>query len=219
MNQAIVQSSGGITLVGGGPVSQGLFRKALEMAPLVVAADSGADRCMGFGVMPGAVIGDMDSIKAEAAAWVGPERMHRIAEQETTDFDKALRSVVAPFVLGVGFLGGLVDHELAVFSALVQSGAACILLGPREVVFHVPPRFAVSMRAGDRFSLFPMAPVSGTSTGLDWPIDGLALTPAGRIGTSNRVSRGPVTLSLSGPGCLGIVALARLPQVVGALGG
>jgi len=217
MNQAIVQSSGGITLVGGGPVASRLFQETLEMAPTLVAADGGADRCRTHGTMPSAVVGDMDSISAPARDWVGADRLHRIAEQETTDFDKALRSVAAPFVLGLGFLGGYVDHELAVFSALVQSRAACILLGARDAVFHVPRVLSLELRRGDRFSLFPLAPLSGQSEGLDWPLDGLLLSAAGRIGTSNRVTDGPVRVRMSGPGCLCIVPRARVAAVIAGI--
>ncbi len=219
MNQVIVQSSGGITLVGGGPVSPRLFQDSLQIAPLVVAVDSGANRCLRLGVMPRAVIGDMDSISGAAKAWVGEARLHRIAEQETTDFEKALRSVAAPFVVAVGFMGARADHELAAFNALVQSDAACILMGARDVVFHVPRRFEITLRRGDRFSLFPLAPLSGESKGLDWPLNGLALAPSGRIGTSNRVSTGAVSIDLSGAGCLGILPRNRVAAVVAALRG
>lgn len=217
MNQVIVQSAGGITLVGGGPVSPPLFRKTIEMAPKLVAADGGANRCHALGVMPDAVIGDMDSITDAARDWVGPARLHRIGEQMSTDFDKALRSVAAPFVLAIGFIGARADHELAAFSALVQSDAACILLGPNDVVFHMPLRFEITMRRGDRFSLFPLAPVVGHSEGLEWPLDGVELSPVGRVGTSNRVSAARVVVGLSGRGCLGILPRARLGAVVAAL--
>ena len=217
MNQPIVQSSGGITLVGGGPVPARLFQKSIKRAPVIVAADSGADRCLAQGVIPVAVIGDMDSLSDAAQATVGADRLHRIEEQETTDFDKALRSVQAPFVLALGFLGARIDHELAVLNALVRSPAACVLLGTDDALFHVPPRFEVQLRRGDRFSLFPMAPLTGESEGLDWPLDGLHLTPGGRIGTSNRVTDGRVRLHLSGEGMLGIVDRRRLEAVLQAL--
>ena len=45
--------------------------------------------------------------------------LHRIAEQETTDFDKVLRSVAAPLAIAVGFSGGRLDHELAVLNCLL----------------------------------------------------------------------------------------------------
>lgn len=219
MNQVIVQSSGGITLVGGAPVSASLFRIALQKAPTLVAADSGADRCLALGERPSAVIGDMDSISDHARAVLGKSLVHLIAEQETTDFDKALRSIEARFVIALGFMGARVDHGLAVFNSLVQQHRTCILLGPQDVVFHAPVDLEIALRKGDRFSLFPMAAVTGTSSGLEWPIDGLTLAPDGRVGTSNRVSTGQVRLALSGPGMLCIVPRARLDQVLTALTG
>jgi len=219
MNQVIVQSSGGITLVGGAPVSAPLFRFSQQRAPLIVAADGGADRCLALGARPVAVIGDMDSISDSARAAVGADRLHQIGEQDSTDFDKALRSVDARYVIALGFMGARMDHGLAVFNTLVRQHSACVLLGSRDVVFHVPARLQIGLRRGDRFSLFPLAAVTGTSTGLDWPIDGLDFAPDGRVGTSNRVSAGQVSLAMSGPGMLCILPRARLDQVLEALTG
>jgi thiamine pyrophosphokinase len=217
MNQAIVQSSGGITLVGGAPVSAALFRIAQQRAPLIVAADGGANRCLAQGILPQAVIGDMDSISDTARAAVPPDRFHHIAEQDSTDFDKALRSIEAPFVIALGFIGARVDHGLAVLTTLVRQQRACVLLGPQDVVFPAPPHLRLDLRRGDRFSLFPLATITGTSTGLDWPIDGLEFAPDKRVGTSNRVSTGPVRMDLSGPGMLCILPRGRLDQVLSAL--
>jgi thiamine pyrophosphokinase len=219
MNQVIVQSSGGVTLVGGAPVSAALFRISQQRAPMVVAADGGANRCFARGVRPEAVIGDMDSISDAARAAVGANRLHPIPEQDTTDFDKALRSIDCPFVIALGFIGARVDHGLAVLTTLVRQARPCVLLGPQDVVFHLPRRLHLDLRPGDRFSLFPLAPVTGRSTGLDWPIDGLNFAPDARVGTSNRVSTGPVALDVSGPGMLCILPRARLDQVLIALTG
>ncbi len=60
MNAPIVQSTDGVTLVGGGPVSQAEFRLALARAPRILAADSGADRALAAGHRPEAVVGDFD---------------------------------------------------------------------------------------------------------------------------------------------------------------
>lgn len=217
MNQVIVQSSGGITLVGGAPVSAALFRIAQQKAPLIVAADGGADRCLAHGVRPEAVIGDMDSISDAARIAVGADRLHDIPEQDTTDFDKALRSIDCPFVIALGFIGARVDHGLAVLTTLVRQARPCVLLGAQDVVFALPPRLSLTLRRGDRFSLYPLAKVTGTSTGLDWPIDGLSFAPDTRVGTSNRVSTGPVSLDLSGPGMLCILPRRRLDQALAAL--
>jgi thiamine pyrophosphokinase len=214
MNRVIVQSLAGVTLVGGGLVTQAELAMAMARAPHLVAADGGADRCLRRGVMPQAVIGDFDSISAKARAAIPADRLHVMAEQETTDFDKSLRSIAAPFVLALGFAGARIDHGLAVFNTLVRSDAPCVVIGPRDVVFHAPRRLTLQMRVGARLSLFPMAPVTGQSRGLVWPIDGIAFAPGGAIGTSNRVSAAEVDLAFDGPGMLVILPRAQLDQAI-----
>ena len=217
MIQPIVDARAGVTLVAGGPVSARDLAQALARAPVVVAADGGADRALALGQTPVAVIGDFDSI-GDAARVLPAAALHRIAEQETTDFDKALRSIRAPFVIALGVLGGRLDHELAALSTLVaQAGMPVVALGPKDVVFAAPARLTLSLRAGDRLSLYPLAPVRGTSRGLDWPIDGLRLAPDGRLGTSNRVTSGPVSLTFDAGGMLVILPRARLDAALDAI--
>jgi thiamine pyrophosphokinase len=184
----------------------------------VVAADGGARRCLEAGVMLEAVIGDLDSL-GDVAARLPPDRIHRIAEQDTTDFDKCLRSVAAPLVLAFGVAGPRLDHTLAVCTTLVhRSDRRVIVVGAADLIFHAPPRLALDLAPGSRFSLFPMARVTGRSQGLRWPIDGLVFEPSGRIGTSNEVT-GPILLECDGPGMLVITPRAVLAQVTAALSG
>lgn len=218
MNQRIVESSAGVTLVAGGPVARRDLTLALRRAPRLVAVDGGADRLLAAGHLPEAVIGDFDSISDRARAVLGEGRLHHIAEQETTDFDKALRSIAAPFVLALGALGGRVDHGLAVLNALVRhAGRTCLLIGREDVIFHAPPALDLRLRPGDRLSLFPLQRVSGESEGLRWPIGGLDFAPHGMIGTSNEVSRPEVRLRFDGPGMVVILPRARLDAALAAL--
>lgn len=218
MNQPFVQSPGGVTLVGGGPVPARDLSLCLRRAPRIVAADSGADRVLAAGLMPEAVIGDFDSVSPSALSRIPQDRQHPIAEQETTDFDKALRSITAPFVLGIGFVGARLDHGLAVFNTLARhADTRCLVIGPKDVVFAAPPALRLSMTIGDRFSLFPMAEVTGESTGLEWPLQGLRFAPNGMIGTSNRVVAPTVTLQFSNPGMLVILPRTRLDAAIAAL--
>jgi len=218
MKHGIVQCQTGVTLVAGGPVLARDLAAARALAPNVVAADGGADRALALGVRPIAVIGDMDSISAAARASLA-DVLHEVAEQESNDFDKALRHIAAPFVLALGCLGGRVDHELAVLSVLVQrAGVPVLLVGREDVIFASPAVLDIAMRAGDRFSLFPFAPVTGRSEGLVWPIDGLQFAPGGRVGTSNK-ALGPVRLEMDGHGMLVNVPRARLGVALAALVG
>ncbi|WP_164659988.1 thiamine diphosphokinase [Tropicibacter sp. Alg240-R139] len=205
MKPLIVEHSEPITLIGGGEVGENDLELALAVAPVLVAADGGADRAVARGHMPQAVIGDFDSVSDVVRRQVPPDRLFPVREQDTTDFDKALRHTRAPFLVGVGFLGGRVDHQLAVLNTLVRNAEKpCILLGAHEVLFHAPPRIELALNPADVVSLFPLARVSGRSTGLEWPIDGLTFEPSGQIGTSNR-STGPVTIEVDLPGLLVIV--------------
>jgi thiamine pyrophosphokinase len=216
MKHMIVDSSVGVTLAGGGPFGRRLLNLACVFAPHVVAADGGADRLLRLGVEPEAVIGDLDSIGAKAKQRLAG-RLHSIDEQETTDFDKALRSIRAPVIIGVGFIGGRSDHGLAVLNALLRhADRPCCILGPRDLCFLAPARFKLDLPAGSLLSLFPMGAVTGKSEGLRWPIAGINFAPDGNIGTSNQVT-GPVHLEFDAPKMLVMVPIKSLGTVIDAI--
>ena len=218
MKLPIVQSTHGVTLAGGGPFSARDLSLALRRAPVPVAADGGADRLVQLGVTPQAVIGDMDSISAATRAAIPLARQHLVAEQVTTDFDKALRLIEAPLVLALGFAGARLDHGLAAFSTLIaRADRRCLLIGPKDFAFAAPPRLTLDLVPGDPLSLFPMAPVTGTSEGLEWPIAGIDFAPDGMIGTSNRVVARRVVLEFARKGMLVIRPRRRLDAAIRAL--
>lgn len=217
MDNALVESLHGVTLVGGGPVGTRLLGRALALAPVLVAADGGADRALRLGHVPQAVIGDMDSV-SEAARQRLAGRLHPVAEQDTTDFDKALRMIRAPFVLGLGFAGARVDHGLAVLNTLARHpDRRCLILSGQDVTFMAPPQLALRLPLGTRFSLFPMGPVRGRSSGLRWPIEGLRFAPDAMIGTSNEVVSPQVTLEFDTARMLVILPIAQLHSALAAL--
>ena len=163
----------------------------------------------------------MDSITDQAAAALASV-LHRVPEQETTDFDKALRHIAAPLVIAVGVTGGRFDHELAVLHSLLRHpDRCCIVLGPDSLLFLCPPVLEVTLPPGTLFSLFPLAPVRCTSTGLRWPTDHLRFAPGQVIGTSNEVAgprvAGPVRLQADAPAMLVILPASVLSPVVTAL--
>lgn len=216
MNEVIVQSTSGVTLAGGGGFSLKLLEMAIAKAPRLVAADGGADRLLRLGAEPEAVIGDFDSITAAAQARLAG-RLFPIREQVTTDFDKALRSIEAPFVVGIGFSGARLDHGLAVLNGLVRHPEKrCVILGGRDVVFLAPPELELRLPIGSRLSLFPMGEVTGTSTGLRWPLNGLRFAPGGMIGTSNEVAAPVVRLQFSAALMLVILPRSALAAALDA---
>ena len=195
----IVSENEPITIVGGAHFSQRLLMESLERAPIVYAADGGANLCMQYGCQPKQVIGDLDSLSPSLRSKIDPSRVIHVAEQDTTDFEKLLIRVDAPFMLAIGFMGGRIDHQMAVQTVLTAyAHRKIICVGDEEVMFVLPPEIDLPLDAGTRVSLYPMAPVQLRSTGLYWPTDGLSFAPDGQIGTSNQAT-GPVTLWPSAP--------------------
>jgi thiamine pyrophosphokinase len=217
MNYPIVYCEDPVSLVGGGEADIADLTEALGYAPTLVAADGGASLALSAGHVPCAVYGDFDSMSETAQQQIPPDRLHRIAEQDSTDFDKALRHIQAPVVVAVGFLGARVDHQLAAFNTLVRyPDRPCILIGAAEITVLAPRRLALDLQAGDIVSIFPMMAGTGRSSGLEWPIDGLSFAPGWKIGTSNRAT-GPVVIEADEPGLLLILPRRALPQLIAAL--
>lgn len=214
----IVQSSTGVTLLGAGPLAPGDLDAALALAPGLVAADGGVRHALAAGLRPQRVIGDMDSLPSEARSALGPEFLHPVSDQDSTDFEKCLRAVSAPFLIAAGFAGGRMDHHAAVLNALVRHPLQrCIVLGAEDICFHCPPELRLDLPEGTPLSLFPMAPLRGHGEGLLWPPGGIDFAPWGRIGTSNRTTTGPVRLVFAEPGMLVYLPRAQLAEAVRAL--
>lgn len=209
-----------VVLVGGGPLEADVFALVQDRAVFFVAADGGADALLAHGVIPDAVIGDMDSLSEAGRAAIPAERLHEVAEQDSTDFDKAVRGTCAPLIYAVGFTGARLDHELAALHVLVRYGdRPVVLVGEVDVTVHLPARIALDLPRGLRVSLFPLDGVTVGMEGLRWSFDALALHPMRKIGTSNEVGEGPVMLTSDGPGALLIVPRAALDAVVAGLAG
>ncbi|PWG16908.1 thiamine diphosphokinase [Salibaculum griseiflavum] len=216
MEQVIVSSHDPVTLLGGSDHAEADLAEAMAHAPLLVAADGGGDRALLAGQRPAAVIGDMDSLSASAREILA-DVLHPVSEQETTDFDKALRAIAAPLVLAVGVSGGRFDHELAALTVLARHpDRPCLVIGRESLVFLCPPRLRLDTAPGTTVSIFPLVAGRVESEGLEWPTTGLDLAPDGRIGTSNRAT-GPVALAPEAPQMLVILPRDQLAVAVRAL--
>jgi len=212
-----IHDPGAVTLVGGGVLGARDLAAALAIAPRLVAADGGADRAMALGHRPERVIGDLDSITPELRAELGP-RVEHVPEQDSTDLDKCLARIDAPFVLALGFDGARLDHTLAAMTSLTRHGRArVVLVGAEDVVFLAPPRLRLALAVGARVSLYPMGRVTGRSQGLHWPIDGLEFRPEALVGTSNRAETAEVVLDCDRPALLVLLARDWLPAALRAV--
>jgi len=218
MIQPIVHTATGMTLFGGGKIRKQQIRRAVKLAPFVLAADKGALAALAHGIMPDAVVGDMDGKAGGMRGQIPAGRIHRIEEQDSTDFEKCLYSLSAPFVLALGVTGSRLDHSLAAMNALGRHpDLPVVILSGKDLCFLSPAELALDLPVGTRLSLFPLATVRGRSSGLRWPIDGLEFSPLHRIGTSNRTSHETVRLAFDARSMLVIVPVRHLETVIARL--
>jgi len=218
MKQKIVHTALGVTLFGGGHIKKQQITRAVKLAPFIVAADKGALTALRLGLVPEAVIGDMDGPARALAGRMPLERIHRIAEQDSTDFEKCLANIDAGFVIAVGVTGSRLDHSLAAMNALCKfPDLPVIVLSGKDMCFLCPVEITLDLPVGTRVSLVPMGEVVGSSVGLVWPIDGIEFSPTGQIGTSNRTSGGQVTLSFTQRNMLVILPAKHLGRVIDRL--
>jgi thiamine pyrophosphokinase len=207
-----------VTLIGGGAVTRETFEMCLDHAPELWAADSGATQALDLGQFPLAVSGDMDSVSLKTQDALGATPFIVTPDQDFTDFHKALCLIDASIVLGVGFMGGRLDHELSCYNTLVRlSEKPVILVGDVDLCFHVKAGVAMNLPVGTRFSLFPMARVVVHGAGLRWPVEQMEMAPWGRVGTSNETTEPRVEISVEGEGLLVILARENLAAAIDAV--
>lgn len=217
MSRPIVSQNRPIALIGGGQLSAQDLRDSETLCHYVVGVDGGASLAMRGGVQPDCVIGDLDSITSDDLARFADGDIHHFKDQNTTDFDKALRSVAAPLILAFGFNGARLDHELAALHTVTaHPDKRCILVGAETITFLCPPAVTLDIPPTDAFSLFPMGAVTGQSTGLKWPINDIVFAPDTQVGTSN-ASVDKVTLTMDAPKMLVLLPRRYLGQVMTAL--
>jgi len=215
--EKIVYSAAGVTIVGAGTTLKRHLGFAVRLAPFIMAADGGAASVSRSGLVPDAIVGDMDSIQPDfGTAYNVP--VYRISEQTSTDFEKCLYALDARFAVALGVTGSRFDHSLAAMNALARHrNFPVLILSGDDVIFHCPKALDICLPVGTRVSLFPMAPISGTSSGLAWPIDGLEFSPSSRIGTSNQSNASAISLRFDGCGMLVILPWRHAPAVLSAL--
>jgi thiamine pyrophosphokinase len=190
----ILRFDGPLAIVGGGVVEPSLLRELAERGVAIVGADGGADTIASAGLLPAAVVGDLDSL-TNRAAWEQRTVVRHIPEQITTDFQKALYSTAAPVTLALGMTGKRLDHTLAALSAVLEYAPKrrLLLVDEVDVALAVvgPIRFEAGLR--ERVSIHPLEPIGfSRSSGLLYPLDGLHLRPGGLLGTSNEGLGGPI---------------------------
>ncbi len=185
-----------LAIVGGGTVDPDLLQELVARDVALVGADGGGNAIGAAGLVPEAILGDLDSLE-DRAAWEKRTRVIHVPEQITTDFQKALYSTSAPVTLALGMTGKRLDHTLAALGALLEVAPHrhVLLVDETDVALAVSGPFSFDAAARERISVHPLVPIVFERTsGLFYPMDDLQLDPAGRLGTSNEGTGGRVEI-------------------------
>lgn len=202
-----------LVITGGDPVPAASVA-GLADADVVVAADSGLDHAEALGITPDVVVGDFDSVSADALSrFEGPVERHPVAK-DATDLELALQRAVEERpdrIVVVGGHGGRLDHFLA--NALVLTTVPSQIIVEWRAgsagIHVVHTAIDLIGTPGDKVSLVPVGgDVDGVTTeGLRWPLADASLASGSTLGVSNefagssaRIEVGSGTLLVIVPG-------------------
>ncbi|MCU0454366.1 MAG: thiamine diphosphokinase [Bacteroidetes bacterium] len=191
-----------LILANGQAPTKSLLNRHLADADVFVCADGGANAAAKLGVVPDLIIGDLDSILPATVKKFSGVTARRIADQNSTDLEKALlwsQKNGYKHVRVLGATGGRLDHAVGNLSALVKFSRKL------AVTFHdadgdvsvVGTERTFDVPVGTTVSLLPLTLCEGVMTrGLKWELRYESLALGHREGTSNVVVASPVTVKL-----------------------
>lgn len=210
-----------VLLFGASPVGSSVLKIAQKFKSWpVLAADGGLMVAVEAGFLPQIVIGDMDSATGLDGL---PDSVRQIwlSEQDDTDFEKCLRLIDAPLVVGIGFLDGRFDHSLAAMDALARLShdRPVLLAGAQDVLLRLRGNFEGELDHGSRVSIWPLGCQHFIgSEGLEWPLDNLTMRIGQRTGTSNCTNAGTTSINAGeGDGYVLIAPLRAFDQILDAV--
>lgn len=204
-----------LAVLGGRDVSEAMFKLWAETADILIAADTGADFVLEQGLKPHAIVGDMDSISAEALQLDIDQ--YRIDDQNHSDCDKLLDLVLSwghRAITLIGVEGDRLDHMLGTLHSCAKTPLD-VRIAIRDGIGHVlsAGKHAITATPGRRLSLLPLTRCSGVITsGLRWPLESANLAMGEFVSLSNLVEETTVTVEFSA-GSLLMLQEVRLPEL------
>lgn len=195
-------------------------RQVAAAADLLIAADGGALICLEWGLTPGLVVGDLDSLGAFRAAELGRSGTRVLgypASKDETDTElavaAALREGAGEVVLVAALGGERADHELANILMLTDArldGRVRAVRGDTSIrALRGGGRLALAGLPGDTVSLIPVGDAGAVTTeGLRYPLRGETLRGGAARGVSNIVETVPASVAIA-HGVLIVLEISR----------
>lgn len=200
-------STHALVICSGDVLSKKAIVPLLKKKPFIVCADGGANKARILGIRPHAIIGDLDSITSKTQKYFSRVETIHIADQESTDLEKALDfllKLLIPSATVVGATGGRPDHSLANLSILKKYHKRIRLLFSDQYcdIRIIDSKIVFKAMVSSVISLMPLDRCEGIRTiGLKYSLDNESLELGEHEGTSNVVISSPVRITVE-KGCL-----------------
>lgn len=179
-----------------------LLQSLARESSIVICADGGANSALKFGILPDAIVGDLDSIHAEALVKLRKVPRYEDRDDESTDLEKAIAWALKQnydHIVVVGASGKRIDHTLGNLGVLPKFYPDAVIRFVDDLgeVMYVGRELTFEAKRGDVVSLIPLTRCEGITTeGLRYALDNEALELGVREGTSNVVVNTPVTIKV-----------------------
>jgi thiamine pyrophosphokinase len=177
--------------------------EAIHNASTIIAADGGADNCLETGIIPDYILGDFDSITEKGRTSFPADRYIHIADQDTTDMEKAIRfamSLHPDRIRILSALGRRMDHTAANLLLLAEVNKQVpveLYDNHGKMAILNPGTYTLPSFPGKPVSFFSINPIRHlTLSGFMYPLKDRNYDSF-FIGISNQCGEGPCTVSFS----------------------
>lgn len=187
-------------LICNGEKSGPWLKKWAEEADFILAADGGADGALDAGIIPHAVIGDLDSVSSRAREVLKDIPFIHVSRQDNTDLEKALNWLVAQkftYCTIVGATGKRLDFTIGNMLSIYPyvDKMEIVLRAENWTLFPLKHSYTVQARPGARASLIALSECRNiTLSGFQYEVKN-ATWQLGQTGLSNVITADCSTVS------------------------
>lgn len=196
-----------VVIFSGGNVEPGrAIDLSLQKADFIIAADSGADAALSFGVTPSYVVGDFDSLPFTTKTILQKKQVAFISfppEKDETDTELAVLFALKQGATDIAILGGVagnrLDHVLANVFLTFHTPIPVRFINGNQISWIMKGQASVEIAgtSGDLLSLLPLSEtVDGIDTNnLEYPLQQGTLPLGKSRGISNVLTAPTATVS------------------------
>ena len=174
----------------------GYIGSIMKDCDFIVCADGGGEHVIRCGLMPDALIGDLDSIGQETLEKISNSHCIIVKyprSKDYTDTQLAINYAIengADDIVLLGSIGDRLDHSLAnifLMVKLVEQGIRACAINEKNSVYIIKDKIKLKGKIGDLVSLLPIGgDVRGISThGLSYKLEGKNINMGDPLGISN----------------------------------